>query len=134
MTILQPDVIAEAGVRDPRTPAFLSRNQFKCPRCGRLEYGNVDQDRVKMCSLCAMGLCMGKEEKADFRATQEAQPPDPRILRRSRSARICERCGESFRGQSNAQRFCARCQKWAANDRAADRMRKMRKEKSLVTV
>jgi hypothetical protein len=117
MTILHPTIIAKAGTRDRRTPAFLSRNQFRCPRCGRVEYGNVHPDRVKMCSLCTTGLCMGKQENPRPEANQETESPKPSILRRSKPARICERCGESFRAGSNRHRFCERCQKWATNDR-----------------
>lgn len=137
MTILHPTVIAKLGARDRRAPAFLSREQFKCPRCGRIEYGNVKQDRVVMCSLCTMGLCMGKRENAEPKANQEAEGPKPRIIQWSRPERNCERCGESFRGKSNRQIFCDNCQKAARNDKTRKRMARMRKQangKSVVTI
>ena len=126
--IIHPRIIADAGPRDRRTPSFLSRNQVKCPRCGRFEYANVNQDKVIMCSFCLMGLTMGKETEV---------PPDNQVkplrFRNTRALKKCERCGESFRGKSNRQLFCEKCQKWASNEKTVERMRQMRNG-SAVTV
>ena len=134
MTIFHPTIIAEAGARDRRIPAFLSRNQFRCLQCGRIEYGNVNLDRVKMCSMCLMGLCMGKQENFSPEANQEVERPKSRILWRMKPERICERCGESFRGRCNRQRFCDSCQRGVRNDRQRKLMAKRRKVESLVSV
>jgi len=87
--------------------------------------------------MCLVGLAMGKQEHPTPEANQEAERPKPKILRQSRPARICERCGESFRAGSNRQQFCDSCQKAAWNDKTRKRMARMRKRvngESVVTI
>ena len=120
--IIHPRIIADAGPRDRRkAPAFLSTNEIKCPRCGRVEYANSDAEKVVMCSLCLMGLTMGKGTEI----IQENQVK-PLRFRNTRALRMCERCRETFKGRSNRQRFCEACQRGARNEKTAARTRKWR--------
>ena len=125
-------IITGLGERDKKTtPGFLSTNKIECPRCGRMDYGNVDSSRVVMCSLCLMNEVFKVE-----RSEKEMGPPlavKQRGIKVLKKIRRCERCGDSFKGRSNRQRFCGGCQKWASNEKAADRMRQVRKG-SVVTV
>ena len=124
-------IIAAAGFRDPKkTPRFLSTKEIICPKCGRMEYANVDQKRVVMCSLCLMSGSIAVEKNEYL----QGPPLKKKAIRlKIRSMRICDRCGKGFRGKSNRQRFCENCQRGASNEKTVLRMKQMRKG-SLVTV
>jgi hypothetical protein len=138
-------VLMEPGERDPRkVPQWFSANQITCPRCGRTDYGNVDPSKVVMCSLCLMAEATKAERVGVVSVwrnpgNHKAAPETPRMRLRLKSnrpskVRTCERCGESFRGRSNAQRFCEDCQKGARNDRQRKLMAGRRKAESVVSV
>lgn len=118
-----------------RIPSFMPSKEIKCPKCGRIERANVDPERLVMCSLCLMRLAFAQEKK-----DCEAGPwlaVKTRGVRLRRQERTCERCGNLFRGRSNRQRFCEKCQKAAWNDKTRARMERMRRspsDKSVVTI
>lgn len=92
-------IITPLGIRNPKkTPQFLSTTEIQCPKCGLIEYGNVDQKRVGMCSLCLMDRCLAAERKE-----RELGPPLTRKMKPIRLSvsfmRNCHRCGDPFRGK-----------------------------------
>jgi ribosomal protein L37AE/L43A len=113
-------VIVPAGDRRKgKVPGFLSIKEHTCPRCGRREYANLRQGDLVLCSICLMN----KTSRAERRGLQSPwKHPDRHRARspkpsNSRSrfktippAWVCEKCGASFRGRSNSQRFCGQCQ------------------------
>lgn len=131
-------VLTELGEREPgRGPQWLSAKKVICPKCGRMDYGNVNQKDLVMCGLCLANECL-KADRAGMTSVwkhpenHKAPPESPRGFRlrlkgnRSPKAKVCEKCGQSFRGRSNRQRFCSRCQGAAKNDRNRAWMQKFR--------
>ena len=113
LSIIHPESVVESGLRARRGKgSFRSLEAFECPRCGRIEYGNVYPERVVMCSMCFMGLAMAKGME-----TPGKDSVKPSMVRNGR-IRKCERCREDFRGRSNAQRFCDGCQQAAYRNKA----------------
>ncbi len=138
-------VLTDLKERKPvKVPQWLSGDEVICPKCGRVEHGNVDPSKVIMCSLCLIAEA-AKAERAGVASVwrnpgnHKATPETPRMRLRLKSNRLskvrtCERCGESFRGRSNAQRFCEDCQRGARNDRQRKLMAGRRKGESVVSV
>jgi hypothetical protein len=131
-------VLTEPAERDPReVPQWFSANQITCPRCGRTDFGNVNQEALVRCSLCLANECL-KADRAGI-ASAWKHPENHKVLpessgfrirlkaNRSSRARICEKCKEPFRGRSNSQRYCESCQRGAYNDKTRVRMADFRK-------
>jgi len=117
-------VIAPSGKRkEGKVSPWLSTNEITCPNCGRVEYGNVDQKKIKLCSLCLMNGCIKAERQENLAGVGLASKP--RGLRAARrEGKPCERCRENFHGRSNRQMFCEKCQKW--NEETKNRERQAR--------
>ncbi len=120
-----------------RVPSFMAAKEIQCPKCGRIERANVDPERAVLCSFCLMQKVLAVErqerEVGDVVQTGKARPR-PVAFRERKPAKTCERCGESFRGRSNRQRFCERCQKWARNEYQRKLMSDRRNKESLVSI
>ena len=57
-------IIAKRGKRiKGKTPSFLSSKQFVCPKCGKIDYGNVNPERVVMCSYCVLDGVLALEQR-----------------------------------------------------------------------
>ena len=57
-------IIAKRGKRiKGKTPSFLSSKQFVCPKCGKPDYGNINPERVVMCSSCALDAGSALEQR-----------------------------------------------------------------------
>jgi transcription elongation factor Elf1 len=138
-------VLTELGEREPgKVPPWLSSKKVTCPRCGRTEYGNVNQQELTTCSVCLMNEAI-KDDQAGITSVwkhpenHKALPEAPALRlrlkgKRSFRARTCERCGQSFKGRSNRQRFCEVCQRAAYNDKTRARMANFRKGSNGVSV
>ena len=118
-------------------PSFMSSKEIDCPRCVRIEWANVDPERMVMCSFCLMQRVFvaerqGKEAEGIVRTWRVRPRPIP--FREKRLARKCERCGELFRGQSNRKRFCKLCHKGSRDEYQRKLMSDRRKKESLVSI
>jgi len=115
------NVITPLGERKKgKASAWLSTNEIVCPNCGRVEYGNIDPGKFKLCSLCLMNECIKAERQENLVGVGlSAKPRGLRAARRE--GKPCERCGENFHGRSNNQRFCEKCQRWNEADKNRDR-------------
>jgi len=117
-------VVTASGERKKvKGSSWLSTKEIVCPNCGRVEYGNIDQEKFKLCSLCLMNGCIKAERQENLAGVGLASKP--RGLRAARrEGKPCERCRENFHGRSNRQMFCEKCQKW--NEETKNRERQAR--------
>lgn len=121
------NVITPIGERKQgKASSWLSTNEIVCPNCVRVEYGNIDQEKFKFCSLCLMNGCFKVERQENLAGVGLAVKP--RGLRAARrEGKPCEKCGENFHGRSNRQRFCEKCQKWNEDTKNRERQARFSK-------
>ena len=89
-------IIAKSGKRiKGKTPSFLSSKHSVCPKCGKLDYGNVDKERVVMCSRCVLGSVIALER--EMSELKKGGKEDGREAE-SGSANFRKKFGRSIRG------------------------------------
>jgi hypothetical protein len=90
-------IIAKGGKRiKGKIPSFLSSKQFVCPKCGKPDYGNVDKERVVMCSLCVLDSVITLEQQ-EMKELKKGGKEDGREAE-SGSVDFREEFGRSIRG------------------------------------
>jgi len=87
---------------------IYTTNEVVCPRCKRIERANVDQERLVLCSRCALAKAIHAPEPKE--TPEEKRAKKFHISKRKEGReKPCKQCGELFTPKSKWQRYCAEC-------------------------